>query len=72
MFIISTIIAVQRLHWNYLAGRDCQCPRHLSLQRLSQPGSQGGDLVQYGEVRDEQGQQPGRGPPPGWSRVSKD
>ena len=68
---VSTIIAVQRLYWNYLAGGGSQRPGDLPLQGLPQPGSQGGDLLQHGEVRDEQGQQSGRGPPSSWSWVSK-
>ena len=56
MFIILTTIAVQRLYWNCLAGGDCQRPGDFPLQRLSQPGSQGGHLLQHGEVRHEHGQ----------------
>ena len=63
--IYRTTISVQRVCWRYPDSGGGECAGHLPLPSLTQPGSQGGDLLQHGEVRHEQGQQPGGGPAAG-------
>ena len=69
LHIVILCISVQRLYRSYLAGGDSECPGDLPVPRLPQPGPEGGDLLQHGEVRDEHRHQPGGGPAAGQCRL---